>query len=275
MKKILVASLQQSLSFVSASWVVLNLLFWMLPILVAGFIKILLPPGPLKRACHAVTTFSYRGTVWVNSFWMVRVLGIKINVEGELPDHPAPVIVCNHQSWFDIPVLQHVITDQGPIIKFMIKQQLIWVPVLGWICLALNFPRLRREERKMSMEKDFFSIRTALADVSNESGALLVFPESTRFAHDKWLAQKSPYRHLLIPRVGALRLTISGVPAGTPVLDVTIRYDGGESDFWRCMHKATKVVTVKLETRDASELENTRAWLAESWSRKDRFIGGE
>ena len=159
MKNILVASLQQSLSFVSALWVVLNLLFWMLPILVAGFIKILLPPGPLKRACHAVTTFSYRGTVWVNSFWMVRVLGIKINVEGELPDHPAPVIVCNHQSWFDIPVLQHVITDQGPIIKFMIKQQLIWVPVLGWICLALNFPRLRREERKMSMEKDFFSIR--------------------------------------------------------------------------------------------------------------------
>ena len=54
------------------------------------------------------------------------------------------MVNCNHQSWVDIFVLQHVFNGRIPLLKFFLKQQLIWVPVMGLAWWALDFPFMRR-----------------------------------------------------------------------------------------------------------------------------------
>jgi 1-acyl-sn-glycerol-3-phosphate acyltransferase len=51
---------------------------------------------------------------------------------------------CNHQSWVDIFVLQNVLRGRIPLLKFFLKQQLIYVPVIGLAWWALDFPFMRR-----------------------------------------------------------------------------------------------------------------------------------
>jgi 1-acyl-sn-glycerol-3-phosphate acyltransferase len=54
------------------------------------------------------------------------------------------MVNCNHQSWVDIFVLQHLFNRRIPLLKFFLKQQLIWVPVMGLAWWALDFPFMRR-----------------------------------------------------------------------------------------------------------------------------------
>ena len=272
LKKAILSPFLHLFSLVSCLWVILNLLFWVIPLAVAGCIKFLLPLQPIIRACNRCIDFCYHAAVRINSFWMIDVAGIEIIIEGELPEDPAPIVVCNHQSWFDIPLVQHVVTDQGPIVKFMIKQQLIWVPVIGWICLALNFPRLSRGQGKRSGTKDLVAIQNMLASSVTHPGGILMFPEGTRFTPEKQAAQKSPFKSLLLPRAGGLRIIRDQVPANTSLVDLTIRYDGGDSHFWHCMHRATKTIHIRLDTFNISEVEDMKGWLQASWHRKDKYL---
>ena len=41
------------------------------------------------------------------------------------------LMTSNHQSWADILVLQKVTNRRVPSLKFFLKQELIWVPLLG------------------------------------------------------------------------------------------------------------------------------------------------
>ena len=182
------------ISLLSSLWVIVNLSCWLVPLLLFALVKLLVPIAPVTRWVNGVLEFIYRGAVRVDSFWMNRVIGINVQLEGELPDHPAPIVVCNHQSWFDIPVVQHTVTDHGPILKFLIKRQLVWVPIVGWICYALNFPRLNRGEGENARQKDYAAIKAASGTLASERGALLIFAEGTRFTEKKHKDQAVGYR---------------------------------------------------------------------------------
>ena len=54
------------------------------------------------------------------------------------------MVNCNHQRWVDILVLQHLLNRRIPLLKFFLKQQLIYVPVIGLAWWALDFPFMRR-----------------------------------------------------------------------------------------------------------------------------------
>lgn len=57
------------------------------------------------------------------------------------------LVVCNHRSWTDIFVLQHVFRGRIPFLKFFLKKELIWVPFLGIVWWALEFPFMQRYSR--------------------------------------------------------------------------------------------------------------------------------
>ena len=166
-------------SLISALWVILNMTFWMIPMVLVAMIKFLVPIRSVTQLCTSTLQFLYRCAAWGNSAWMLHVVGVEIDVEGQLPDSPALIVVCNHQSWFDIPILHHVITGQGPIVKFLIKRQLVWVPVVGWMCYAFNFPRLTRGTGSRTTKQDFAAIESASASMADDPGALLIFAEGT------------------------------------------------------------------------------------------------
>ena len=258
-------------SVASALWVTINLGLWLFPIVLLALFRLLLPFKAPRKLITLLTEGCYRGAVWGNNFWMFHVVGIDLRVEGALPDHEAPVIVSNHQTWMDIPVLHGAISRNGPILKFLIKRELLWVPIIGWICYALNFPRLNRGQGEDAREKDYAAIQSFSRSLTSERGALLIYAEGTRFTEEKKLRQASPYPHLLNPRPGGLKIALENAPPDTPVVDVTIVYDG-DTNFWRCLGGNTRKIKVVIRNYDAAEITDVRSWLGERWAEKENFF---
>ena len=73
--------------------------------------------------------------------------GTRTRFELDLPDglrrEASYLVLCNHQSWVDIPVLQKLFNRRLPLLRFFLKSQLIWVPLLGLAWWALDFPFMK------------------------------------------------------------------------------------------------------------------------------------
>jgi 1-acyl-sn-glycerol-3-phosphate acyltransferase len=260
------------LSLLSALWVVINLLIGVTALIPVSIISWLIPNPAVSRACFFIVDHIYRTAVKVDSFWMQQVVGIELVIKGEVNTHKNPVVICNHQSWFDIPLVQEVITGNGPIIKFLIKRELVWVPIVGWICLALNFPRLHRGQNTSTGESDFSLIQKASKNHGNESGALLVFPEGTRFTEPKKITQHAPYQHLLKPKSGGLKMIQKHAAPDTPLIDITINYHQKNVRIWNCLHGDPKKITITLEHYQLTDIDDIEGWLNERWVKKDELL---
>ena len=206
---------------------------------------------------------------------MKRVVGIELIIKGKPNNHNSPIIICNHQSWFDIPLVQEVISSNGPIIKFLIKRELMWVPIIGWICLALDFPRLQRNKNKDSESSDFSIIQKASRKHGRESGALLIFPEGTRFTEQKRTLQNVPYQRLLAPRSGGLKIIQQHAAPNTPLIDITIDYHQRKVRIWDCLHGKPKKISIIVEHYLLADIHDIESWLNERWRQKDKLFSNQ
>jgi 1-acyl-sn-glycerol-3-phosphate acyltransferase len=264
--------LQHLLSLMTAMVITVNLTFWMFLLVILGLVKALVRHERFRHLLTYWVESFYRGAAGVDNFWMLHIVGVRLNIHGELPDHAAPIIISNHQSWMDIPVLHGAITrHNGPILKFLIKRELLWVPVIGWICYALGFPALRRGQGDNAREQDYAAIQNFSSSLTRERGALLIFAEGTRFTAEKHHNQNSPYNHLLTPRPGGLKIALETTPPGTPIVDLTISYRG-VADFWQCLGGATKDIDVWIRTYPDEDIQHPRDWLEQRWKEKDSFL---
>jgi len=233
---------------------------------------------------------------WVagNSAWMRLTQRTHWDVAGliDLPYRGWYMVNCNHQTWVDILVLQHLLNRRIPLLKFFLKQQLIYVPVIGLAWWALDFPFMRRHsdaQLKRHPEKRFDDIeatRRACEKFALVPTSVMNFAEGTRFTRAKHRSQRSPYRHLLKPKAGALALAL-GVLGDRfdSLLDITIVYPNGAPTFWRflCGDMRQVVVrgrqrTIPAELRNGDYARNPRyrkafqRWLEALWHEKDAAI---
>lgn len=259
-------------SLASSLWVALNLLIGLCLLIPVAVISALMPFAMARRWCYFLTQKIYRTAVRVNSFWMKRIVGIELVVKGEPRIHPNAVIICNHQSWFDIPVIQDVVTSRGPIVKFLIKRELLWVPIIGWICLALRLPTLGRSKKTDTRKRDKAIIQNTSNSHANEPGALLIFPEGTRFTEKKRVAQSAPYDNLLKPKSGGLKLIKEHVNADVELVDMTIDYHRKNVSIWKCLHGNPSVITITLKHFKIGDIKNVSSWLNERWKEKDSIL---
>lgn len=260
------------ISFSSALWVTINLVFGFALLLAISIISWLIPIPVVSRACSFMGAHIYRTAVKLDTFWMQRVLGIELVIKGKTDIDQTPVIICNHRSWFDIPLLQHVITGNGPIIKFLVKREIVWIPIIGWICVVLNFPRLRRGKNINSGENDFSIIQKTSKKHGNGSGALLIFPEGTRFTETKRVNQKVPYKKLLKPKTGGLKVIKQYANASTTLVDITIDYHQQRVHIWNCLRADPAKITITLEHYSLAEIDDIEMWLNNRWLEKDRLL---
>ena len=252
-------------------WVMINLIFGVAILIPIAIITWLLPFPVVSQFCFFVVDQLYRFCVRADSFWMNKVVGIKVNVIGKRNTHPAPIVICNHQSWFDIPLIQDVITGQGPIVRFLIKRELALVPIIGWICLALNFPRLNRSKKTDSRAADF-SLIEKTSKKHGKQGALLIFPEGTRYTHAKSDRQQSPYHGLLKPKAGGMKIIQQHSAPDTPLIDITINYGDKLHTIWQCLHGSPRAINITLEHFTLSELDNVEQWLNTRWQQKEEIL---
>ena len=262
---------QHVLSTLSAIWVISNLLVWLSLLILTLPALLVLKPLGREGALEPWIGWIYQSAVRIDSFWMLRVVGIQLEVKGEVPSHPSPIVIVNHQSWFDIPIVQEVVSARGPRLSFLVKRSLVWVPVIGWICLLLGFPRLRRTGSPQDRALDLNAVSQAAEQGVAARHALLIFAEGTRFTPKKRSDQNSPFDHLLRPRVGGFAAACQIFPEGTPIIDLSIHYDGG-SHFWRCLGGATSVIRVDVSTHSLDQMMSAEAFLNERWRAKDVWL---
>lgn len=258
------------------------------PLLALAVVKVLLPIATVRHLLTRILTRIAESWVGVNSVLMGSLGGTRIDapsLDGLHRDGWYPV-VCNHQSWVDIPVLQAVFNRRIPLLRFFLKQQLIWVPVLGLAWWALDFPFMKRYSKDVLTKrpelrgKDIEATRRACAKYRELPVAVMNFVEGTRFTPDKHVKQASPYRHLLLPRAGGIAFVLDAMgELIEAIVDVTIVYPAGKpsvADLFtgRVREVRVDVRVLPLPARgdyenDARHRQRFQAWLNALWQDKD------
>jgi 1-acyl-sn-glycerol-3-phosphate acyltransferase len=273
---------------------VLNTLFWCAALFVFALVKLLLPFKVVRVRIDPL--LNAIATCWIacNSGWMRLTQRTGWDVAGleGLRYQGWYLVNCNHQSWVDIFVLQHLLNRRIPMLKFFLKQQLIWVPVIGLAWWALDFPFMKRHgkaELRRNPERrleDREAARRACEKFALVPTSVMNFAEGTRFTRHKHQAQASPYRHLLRPKAGALAMALNAMGAHfDALLDVTIVYPAGAPTFWQFLCGTTPRVVVRLRqlpiprefcagdyAADGAFRTVFQAWLDDLWIRKDAQI---
>ena len=202
------------------------------------------------------------------------------------------LVLANHQSWVDIPVLQKLLNRRVPLLRFFLKSQLIWVPLLGVAWWALDFPFMKRYPKSKIAKnpelagRDLAATREACEKFRHIPVSVMNFVEGTRFTPAKHQAQRSPFRHLLKPKAGGVAFVIGAMGQGIEsVLDVTIHYDIGKPGLADLFADRIGEVRVHVQERPVpaefagADYENDRAfrvvfqaWLNTLWKEKDERL---
>jgi len=271
---------------------VLNTLFWCSLVFLGALVKLLLPFEPVRRRIDPLLNLFANGWVACNSGWMWLTQPTRWDVDGaEGLDRGGWYLVnCNHQSWVDVFVLQHVLRGRIPLLKFFLKQQLIYVPVIGLAWWALDFPFMRRHGKEALRRKpelraqDHEATLRACRKFLRVPTSVMNFAEGTRFTALKHDAQGSPYRHLLKPKAGALALTLNAMGERfRSLVDATIVYPDGVPSFWDFMSGRVPRIVVRVRqlpipegfaasdyATDPAFRRQFQRWLTALWEEKDR-----
>jgi len=236
------------------------------------------------------------GQNWISANWfLMRFAGsVTLSTRGidSLRRDGWYLVMANHQTWVDIVVLQAAFNRRIPFLKFFIKQQLIWFPLLGIAWWAMDMPFMKRFSASYLAAhphmkgRDLETTRRACEKFRDTPTSVLNFIEGTRFSEEKRVARKSRYKHLLQPRAGGLAVALSSMgELFNSVVDVTLVYPGGASSFWAmcCGDRVDVVVDVRERSLDRwlvdGDYESDREfrkhvhnWLAEIWSEKDEIL---
>jgi 1-acyl-sn-glycerol-3-phosphate acyltransferase len=273
---------------------VINTLFWCTLLFALALVKLVLPFKAVRQAIDPV--LNAVATAWIacNSGWMRLTQATVWDVQGvaELRYQGWYLVNCNHQTWVDIFVLQHVLNRRIPLLKFFLKQQLIYVPVIGLAWWALDFPFMRRHgkaalrKNPKLRQQDRETTRRACQKFARVPTSVMNFAEGTRFTPAKHQASGSPYRHLLKPKAGALALALNAMGEQFhSLIDATIVYPAGAPTFWQFLCGRTPKVIVRARQLpipaefcagdyegDSEFRSRFHRWLAQIWEEKDAQI---
>jgi 1-acyl-sn-glycerol-3-phosphate acyltransferase len=276
--------------------VALNTLVHASPLLLLALVKLLVPHAGARAALSALLVRLAESWIAVNSTLIAWFTPTRIEVEGvdDLPHDGWYLVLANHQSWVDIPVLQQVFNRRIPMLKFFLKQQLIWVPVLGLAWWALDFPFMRRYSKETLARhpelrgRDKAATHRACRRFSQLPVSVMNFVEGTRFTPAKHAAQDGGYRHLLRPKAGGVAFVLEAMgDILRSLVDVTIAYPGGRPTVGDLFAGRIRTVRVHVRTlpippelvgrdyeSDAAFREQLQGWLNGLWREKDRRLEG-
>jgi 1-acyl-sn-glycerol-3-phosphate acyltransferase len=264
------------------------------PLFALTLVKVLVPIRPIRQGCSRLLVRIAESWIGVNNLLFEVFTRTRWRVEGldGLRRNGNYLVLCNHQSWVDIPVLQKIFNRRIPFLRFFLKQQLIWVPLLGPAWWALDFPFMKRYSRETLAKhpelqgKDREATRLACEKFRHMPVSVMNFVEGTRFTPAKHDAQSSPYRHLLRPKAGGLAFVLDAMgDALHAMLDVTIVYPGGPHTMMDLI--AGRIRDIRVHVRelpiggelrgdyeqDAAFRERFQAAVNALWSDKDALIG--
>lgn len=141
------------------TWVVATLFFGA----VASIVGWLPPRGNWMFLC---------ARIWSHLVLLASFVRVRRELAAPLDPRGRYVLMANHLSMYDIPVLLATLPGQT---RFMAKRTLFKVPVLGWALWAGGFLPVDREDRSRARETLVSAEKRLAAGTS-----VMLFPEETR-----------------------------------------------------------------------------------------------
>ena len=273
---------------VTGTLLVVSTLLFSLCLVPPALAKLLLPLAAVRRPCDRLMNGLASVWVGINNAWIAAANPERWDVQGVEGLHKRGwyLVSSNHQSWVDILVLQRIFHGHIPFLKFFLKQELIWVPVIGLAWWALDFPFMKRGKGSGARQNDLKTTREACQKFKLIPTTVINFVEGTRFTPAKHAAQGSPYHHLLKPKIGGLGTALAAMGEQfEALLDVTIVYPRGTPTFWHLLSGQLGPVRVRVQqreipagvlggdpTQDKAYRQRVADWVEQQWRDKDRLI---
>ncbi|WP_423187784.1 acyltransferase [Alishewanella sp. d11] len=278
----------------SFSLFALNLAFWGLLVTPLGILKLLLPFAAVHRLIALICRRCYRGWTAVNTFLINLFNDVDWQISGTktLDKDSWYLLIANHKSWVDIPVVSALAYPLIPEPKFFLKDQLKWIPFLGTGCWALDMPYMKRYSaatlaKKPHLKgKDIETTRKSCEKFRHTPTTIINFVEGSRCTKAKQQQRHSPFTHLLPPKAGGIAFTLASMGEQfNAILDITLIYpeNQGHIALDMLMGRLTKVV-IHAEVlavneqvigdyfNDAVFRERFQQWLNQRWQLKDAYI---
>jgi 1-acyl-sn-glycerol-3-phosphate acyltransferase len=273
----------------------LNLTFWGSLIVVLALIKLfLLHRTPRRRIVLAVAALAER---WVGindrifDLLLPTVWDIE-GIDGSIRHDGHYLIISNHLSWVDVLALLRAFHGHTALLRFFLKHELLWFPIVGQACWALEFPFMRRyssdylQRHPEKRGRDLETTRRACRRFRRIPVAILNFVEGTRFTREKQADEDSPYRHLLRPRIGGIAFVLASLGDQLDsMVDVTLAYRGGEVSLWRFISGQVPRILIRARridipvqflsaaiTEPGAARDAFKLWIESIWGEKDALL---
>lgn len=279
--------------YISFFLLFLNTIICCIPLFVLTLLKAIIPAAGWRRFWGRRLNLIATYWIFINNTIIRLTKSIHWDVSGLVDLDPKGwyLVISNHQSWLDIVVLQKVLYRKIPFLKFFLKKELIWVPLLGQAWWALDFPFMKRYSRAYFKKhpekrgKDLETTRRACAKFKKMPVAVMNFVEGTRFTSEKAQGQDSPYTNLLKPKAAGIAFVLGAMGESlSHILNVTISYPDATKGLWAFMCGKIHRVKVVVETipitpelvgdysRDKDFQQRFQTWLNELWNKKDQLL---
>ena len=276
-------------------FLILNTVVWATPFYIIVLLKLLTPS-------QSIRSWWTRRLAWISQGWFNTnvavvdfVLGTDWQIETPtgLDKKHTYLLTSNHQSWVDILVLEKAIGNQIPFFRFFLKQELIYVPILGLCWWALEYPFMKRHSKEEIAKdpslkgKDIETTKKACERYKGQPVTIMNFMEGTRYTPKK--AAKSPYKHLINPKAGGVAFVLDAM--GEQIysfLNVTIVYPEGAKELWDYLCGRLGPIRVVVEELkipaefiggnyqdDPVYREHFQTWVSDLWKAKDQVISDQ
>lgn len=270
-----------------------NTAFWVSLLFLVVVARVLIPVKSWHRLCSRAANAIAEHWISCNNLNQKITGRTHLDVQGAeaLKRSEWYLVLANHQSWVDILILQRVFNRKIPFLKFFIKKELFWFPVLGQAWWALDFPFIKRYSQSVLARRphlrgvDLEITRKACRKFKSLPISIMNFVEGTRFSQAKRARQQSPYTHLLKTKAGGIAFVLQAMEGQIHrILDVTIVYSEGPRTFWAFLCGKIKQAKVRIRSlpvtaelmgdyvHDHLFRERFQNWLNDLWLEKDRCI---
>ena len=232
---------------------------------------------------------SIRWVMWLTTPTKWHVSGLE-----HLSKKHSYLLIANHQGFLDTLVLQKVLDGLIPQLRYFMKKQLLWLPLIGQICWLMGYPFIERHTKTYLKKhpkqryKNLETIRKTCERFRGKPITLINYVEGTRITREKHRQQQSPYKHLLRPKATGIAHVLEAMPEQiNTILNVTIVYSSAKRVSWTFLQGKMKHISVHVEAikipkdlrghyqQDRAFRIHFQAWLNRLWKIKDELIDKE
>ncbi len=272
----------------------LNVIVIATPMMVLGVFKFLLPFHFVAITIEKCNYYLYKTWVFDNRVIIRLTNNIKWHITGDkIPTtKKSCIIISNHISWLDILFIGCVYKGNVPTTKFFMKHSLIYIPFAGLACYALGMPFLRRYPKEKLLKnpklrtKDIETTRAACKRLIDFPTTLINFAEGSRYTEEKAKKVRSPYKHLLPPKVASLGVALSEIGNKVDyIFNNTFYYpDNHKKAFVDMLKGRVKNVYVNVEImektpklegnylEDKQHKHEFTMYVRDLWDKKDKLL---